>query len=944
MKKVLLIAGFAFCASMAFAQAPKLNNLCNEGMMAKMANVPQMQEQRVDYKASIFTKDTPTPVATYDFSNASELTFGTVTSQTHAAADSLCGATHQNTKAGSNWQRLANLAALSTLDTNNYRFLVRNDSLLQAQFAYASSNNGFVVVDPVDASRTPEDETAQINSYVSLPALSVSSATMVELGFNQWIYRGNPGSDCFVDYLGADNTWHPVEVNVGNVDIDAWNIGNTMYSITLPTAAVVSGEVTIRFRYCSDGDGINGTYSHGGGWMVDDVQLFPVPAARWDFVNKAYLDGFYGMVPQGFKLPLGFIIAARNSGANDLTNVKLNVKHRYVDDGETDFTNVFSVDQPSIPAGNASNKVFLRINERGFVNDSVGFGTWDDNLTQTEAIGFETYGWSADTLDYEGWGLRGLPTDEPGKHQFVITATATAGGQNIEMGFDTMVYTVTEMIGGTHLDSIVGMTVPGYRWAHDNGVIAGGAEFSYQSANSGGFTASGTHHFSSGYEATVAFHSPSEVPEGWVLRGMEIIPSTKLTAEDIDGARIAPTMRMWYVGGSGAGLYSFYTDAMLGVSTFQVSGASAALDTIGYKGVNNNGALENRYHAVNILFPEQPEIYPSWGYMFGYENEQGFFAAARQRVAYKYDRTSDSIVYYDQVPALSDYYTQLSPKGMIYEVLAVDPVRSAMLPAYLMDYYPLIRMIVGPKMDLAKAGVTIECGEFGSGNQMSTYTPYRRGAGVLCDVTDSIVKGGSYSYYIYPGYADEDNDSAIYGNSVIDYLVIDGDTIWDRFDDPRYAAQDSIAILNNTMVSRFEYDVYNVKHDGVDANGNPNTEEVWPVMLKRYGYEIFFLDVQEDHTISAHTVWRELGIDELASDVDVSVAPNPATSQVRVNLNGVSGKVSCDLIDMSGRVVYNNSFNAENEHIINLNGVPAGAYFVRLTGDSFSKVEKLIVR
>ena len=76
----------------------------------------------------------------------------------------------------------------------------------------------------------------------------------------------------------------------------------------------------------------------------------------------------------------------------------------------------------------------------------------------------------------------------------------------------------------------------------------------------------------------------------------------------------------------------------------------------------------------------------------------------------------------------------------------------------------------------------------------------------------------------------------------------------------------------------------------------------------------------------------------------MSLVPNPATSQVKVNIAGVTGMVNMNIIDMSGRVIYNANVNAENETIVNLSNIPAGAYFVRITNDTFSKVEKLIVR
>ena len=104
--------------------------------------------------------------------------------------------------------------------------------------------------------------------------------------------------------------------------------------------------------------------------------------------------------------------------------------------------------------------------------------------------------------------------------------------------------------------------------------------------------------------------------------------------------------------------------------------------------------------------------------------------------------------------------------------------------------------------------------------------------------------------------------------------------------------------------------------------------------------------INAPHTISAsaHSYQYGLGIEAEAAHVSLGLRPNPATSQVSLNVQGVSGSLNCSIIDMSGRVVYNANINAEEAHTIDLSGVAAGAYFVRVTNDSFSKVEKLIVR
>lgn len=72
--------------------------------------------------------------------------------------------------------------------------------------------------------------------------------------------------------------------------------------------------------------------------------------------------------------------------------------------------------------------------------------------------------------------------------------------------------------------------------------------------------------------------------------------------------------------------------------------------------------------------------------------------------------------------------------------------------------------------------------------------------------------------------------------------------------------------------------------------------------------------------------------------------PNPATSWVTLNIEGCEGTVNCTLIDMSGRIVYNQNFNATAAHSIHVSNLAKGAYFVRITNHEISKVEKLIIR
>ena len=148
--------------------------------------------------------------------------------------------------------------------------------------------------------------------------------------------------------------------------------------------------------------------------------------------------------------------------------------------------------------------------------------------------------------------------------------------------------------------------------------------------------------------------------------------------------------------------------------------------------------------------------------------------------------------------------------------------------------------------------------------------------------------------------------------------------------------------MKSVLVDGEEVEVWNEDEETGDINLSASYDSASHVWV----YQYRFANVQGDHTIKF--VFAEgqppISIDPAAAGVRMNLQPNPATSVVNMNIEGVSGMVNCVLIDMSGRVVYNQNLNAETAQTINVSNLAKGAYFVRITNDKFSKVEKLIVR
>lgn len=237
--------------------------------------------------------------------------------------------------------------------------------------------------------------------------------------------------------------------------------------------------------------------------------------------------------------------------------------------------------------------------------------------------------------------------------------------------------------------------------------------------------------------------------------------------------------------------------------------------------------------------------------------------------------------YFYNTPGMESYGTALTMFNK-GSVMVWDPYDGG-FHAFSTNEYPMIRMLVGPGYYVPKVAITLECENEDLGGFIDG------NFGSLCGQIDSVAIGGSASYTVMPqpGY-------------VIDKVYLDG--------------------------AEIEYE-----EQTDDADG------------RKYG-TVHLDNVTAAHTLSCSFKEAPIGFDPVANNVVMRLQPNPATSMVRISLKNVSGNVNMSLIDMSGRVVTTSQFNAENGTTINVSNLAKGAYFVRITNNKFSKIEKLIVR
>ena len=947
MKKVLLVLGLAMCGSLAFAQTN--NNAVRDGISRDaltptgVRHVEQPADEQTDYKASIFTKE-KTVVTTFMFDNEDPRTAQIVIGQVQSGDPSVFGSAHTIPTPKSYWIHVDTIGYLMTTGFNTtYNLMcsqnfigLRNNIIRYMDTAYGDhQNNGFMMVSNMDAGGIVNGGVPYVqNSYFALPQVTLpNTCVMPSVRFFQFYRKFY--DKCYLDYKEG-NTWKTVEINVTGVDMDVNTNNIGWYETILPHAVATQHTLDLRFRAFDAG----GHQASGYVWAVDAVEIVSSDATYdWAFQSEGFLDGFYGLVPPGFNLPMAYTIKARNLSIGNISGVHLDVEHRFMNEsGEweaSDFELVRGNQRP-IPAGDIEAKVNLRINERGFMIDTLGLS--NDGAGGPRGDTAEAYFQCLDSLyDPNVYGVDGadlpntyeyvgLPTENVGKNQFDIYARAN---NDLDTLLNRMTYQVSRWIDTTPTNKAHGITVPGYRWGHDNGVIPTGYEFAYQFITEEGqvyFTDDPDEggQFSPGYQVQVRFNTPSEAPidpltgDTMVIRGLELIPSTRLTAADLNHALITPFATFDLPDTTGE-WHEYYLENYTGINhntQISVDGSKFAdRDTLGYWRHTDN------YHAVNILFPGQPAIWPNMTYYFGYayQGGQGVFSLAEQQTYYRRTDAPDSSRRYRDEPALADYANQYWPNLKVADVYAYHSEYSRYLNGWNISEYPLVRLIVGPKMQIAQATVEAECNEDDQ-DTVNRYWIGFAGTNMCVEGVDVEPEGSTVAYVVYPGSPEENEEG--------DYIYDNGNVI------------DHIYVTHNGTTEEYRIDgsdnrVEAVAYNVVDASGT---------LLTRNKYNVYLENMTGEYVISAHAYWAGLAVTPVETQVNLALAPNPATSQVRLNISGVTGKVNCNILDMSGRVIYNADFNAESEQLINLNGVPAGAYFVRVTGDTFSKVERLIVR
>ena len=856
MKKVFILLTFALCATFLFAQSatPYRTGVAK----------PAVKETGIQNAcgSSLFTKEGAI-LKSQDFSvEGLGYSIGVVSTGTEA---------HGQTEAFATWLRCPDVES-STLDsiasiyphTCHYSGGVGGlvDRLFRwTDSAVTSAENGFMLLMPYEQSVA---NSGNFNTYILIDSIDISNARMVDVEFYQSVCKYH--DYCYIDYSTDGITWNEFEINITGVDVTESTAARGFYSYSLPAAAANGNNLSIRIRYKSLNSSYLGYYGYW--WLIDDVSIVSSEPNRMRMREEEYVEGNYAQVPQGMQINPAWYGYVYNNGAYTQNNVNATLYHL-----------------------NASQDSVVEV-ER-YNNQSIPF---DDK----KSLLCDMAGWiNPDFIDYRGWygyidhtphgsGIA-LPTETFGDNYMF----ATVGNDSVTIIGDTMYYRVTGLENGC------------YRWGHDNGVLVFTPTnywlYGFVQPEPDGYwyateNIEEVHFYEPGYMVASRFTTGAVVPEGWAIRGVELVASP-IEGLHTPGAKVSGILMQDEYNGDSVDFHSVLT----GANVKEITSADVNDGTV--IGPISAGYLEpGNYNTVVIEFPEQPALEPNTSYRIGYRMENtGWFALAHESCGFYHtasptsSQVCDTVIYFRDNAATTKYAHHFQPNS--YQTLIHDPFYSGngtgTTFAWYHEYNPMIRMLVGPAQEVNRVNIGVGCD--GTEHGSVTY-----GDRAVCGETITPVEGSTATL-----------EAIADSGYRITHVYVDGEEVvpWDG---------DSTGDINLI-----------VSHD--DETG---------VFVCKYS----FTHVQGNHNIRFEFGEEYLSINPSAAGVRVNLQPNPATAQVNLNITGATGKVNCMLIDMSGRVVYNQEINAESANIINLSNLAKGAYFVRITNDQFSKVEKLIVR
>lgn len=100
--------------------------------------------------------------------------------------------------------------------------------------------------------------------------------------------------------------------------------------------------------------------------------------------------------------------------------------------------------------------------------------------------------------------------------------------------------------------------------------------------------------------------------------------------------------------------------------------------------------------------------------------------------------------------------------------------------------------------------------------------------------------------------------------------------------------------------------------------------------------------------VATHTVYiqQDVNINETSANYFLSVYPNPTSSLFHMNIQGFVGKLDMSIVDMTGKAVYSEKLEIDNNFNkdVDVSNLAKGVYYLKMISENGVRTEKLIVQ
>ena len=683
MKKTLMALSLALFATVAFAQMPKSSRV-------KQMEAPVYAQ--VDKQATSFSD---AEVKRQESFKGSIFTKASLFTETFSSTPSY-GYTVGYTQ-GNGYQSRANTRWIRVADTTNSALASLSTTLPVTFGAASGGQHGFYSLNGFN-SNTPTDglmvmsmqdqisawgghgDAGTFDSWVAFKGVAPASGFVYDVNFYQYYRRFNRDK-CYLDYSSDSSTWNSIQINT---TVDGSTLGWATQS--LPAAVGNYNNLYLRIRWYCDTN-LGGAYGYY--WMIDDVSLDSAQSNRMVVMRQEYFDGGYHLVPKGMNTtPMTFGTYFRNNGAINQTNVQTNVYNAASSVLAT--SNILPVVAPDV-----AQDTMVLIDPMGYLAEH---GYWDGSVPDAQG-----------TTGY-------IPHANVGEDSIFVTFKS----DSLTFGVDTIKFNVN--YNASDSSSV---------WGRDNGYLVGQSRWIYsKDPQNCLWTTESTTMGEQGWLLAVSYRTPASVPQGWVIRGVEIVPST-YPGYALAGAKLNPVLLR----------DSFYTTAQGGSISFKGIVTNASTYTVQASDLSNivTGYQQyGTYPTIRIKFPSQPTLEANRFYRVGYEMaETGTFVPACDRATYFHPSDSSST-------PLPKHAGNRFGLGAYANAIIWDQTCNISWAGNIDKYRtPMIRMIVGPHQNIPDYNVTWNVSPAGYGTVQNDATNED-----VTGLTQAFPEGSSIYYAI----------------------------------------------------------------------------------------------------------------------------------------------------------------------------------------------------